>query len=205
MRGNKGKAGKGRKKAGSAIMAGLFWRVHSMCTRALCATFLGALSILLASSVSAAPAAGQSHLQAWPSTLGRPTLALTSQDGKQWDLKQLRGKVVVLNFWASWCGPCVEELPVLNKVAADAGDGLVVLGVNYREASWSVERFMHEHAFGYPVLLDKSGEQFKRWTSGVMPATILIDRAGKPRWRIAGAIAPDDQRFHDALGKLLAE
>jgi cytochrome c biogenesis protein CcmG, thiol:disulfide interchange protein DsbE len=204
---DKGEAGKRPGKAGSAIMAGLFWRFRSrsMCTRALRAGLLGALLILLASPASAAPAAGHSLLQPWPSALGRPTLALASLDGKQWDLKQLRGKVVVLNFWASWCGPCVEELPVLNKVAADAGDRVVVLGVNYKEASWSVENFTHEHTFGYPVLLDKSGQPFKRWTSGVMPTTILIDRAGRPRWRIAGAIAPDDQRFHDALSKLLAE
>jgi thiol-disulfide isomerase/thioredoxin len=167
----------------------------------------GAASILLACTLAsgALAAADNSLLRPWPAKAAPPPFGLTDLSGKQWNLADLRGKVVVLNFWASWCGPCVEELPVLNALANDAGDRLVVLGVNYKEPSWTVERFTREHPFRYPVLLDKTGEHFKRWTSGVMPTTVLIGRDGKPRWRAIGAIAPSDPRFRAELDKLLAQ
>jgi hypothetical protein len=68
-----------------------------------------------------------------------------------------------------------------------------------------VDRFTQAHAFGYPVLLDKTGEQFTRWTTGVMPTTVLIGRDGKPRWRVVGAIEEEDVSFQVALDKLLAQ
>jgi thiol-disulfide isomerase/thioredoxin len=176
-----------------------------MCIKALRGTALGALSILLSCTLQCATAAEHGTLRPWPAKLGTPGLVLADASGKQWDLKQFHGKVVVLNFWASWCSPCVEELPILNKVTHEAGDKLVVLGVNYKEASWSVERFTQEHSFGFPVLLDKNGEHFKRWTSGVMPTTVLIDREGKARWRVTGAIDPGNGSFQQALEKLLAQ
>jgi thiol-disulfide isomerase/thioredoxin len=167
----------------------------------------GAAAILLACAFASGPAmaADGMLLRPWPSKAAAPRFSLTDLQGKQWNLADLRGKVVVLNFWASWCGPCVEELPILNALAQDAGDGLVVLGVNYKEPSWNIERFTREHQFHYPVLLDKSGDHFKRWTSGVMPTTVLIGRDGKPRWRATGALSPSDPRFRTELDKLLAE
>lgn len=162
-----------------------------------------AASLLLACAT--ASATDNTLIRPWPARLAPPSLSLTDVTGKQWNLAELNGKVVVLNFWASWCGPCVEELPVLNALADEAGGKLVVLGVNYKEPSWTVERFTREHPFRFPVLLDKSGEQFKHWTSGVMPTTVLIGRDGKPRWRAIGAIAPSDPRFRAELDKLLAQ
>jgi thiol-disulfide isomerase/thioredoxin len=167
----------------------------------------GAASILLACSLAgnASAAADGTQLRPWPGKTAPTPLALADLGGKPWNLADLRGKVVVLNFWASWCSPCVEELPILNALADEAGDSLVVLGVNYKEPSWTVERFAREHTFRYPVLLDKTGEHFKRWTSGVMPTTVLIGRDGKPRWRAIGAISPTDPRFRAEIDKLLAQ
>jgi thiol-disulfide isomerase/thioredoxin len=176
-----------------------------MRTKALRGAACGVILIVLACALPAAPAAERSVMRPWPSSQPAPAFAITDLSGKQWKLADLRGKVVVLNFWASWCSPCVEELPILNKLAADAADKVVVLGVNYKEASWSVDRFTQAHAFGYPVLLDKNGEHFTRWTNGVMPTTVLIGRDGKPRWRVIGAIAPGDESFQVALNKLLAQ
>jgi thiol-disulfide isomerase/thioredoxin len=166
-----------------------------------------AASILLACVLATGPAAANDAglLRPWPSRVAAPSLALTDLSGKQWNLADLRGKVVVLNFWASWCSPCVEELPILGKLANESRDQLVVLGVNYKEPSWTVDKFTRDHAFRYPVLLDKTGEQFKRWTSGVMPTTVLIGRDGKPRWRVTGALDAGDMQFRDAVTKLLAQ
>jgi cytochrome c biogenesis protein CcmG, thiol:disulfide interchange protein DsbE len=165
-----------------------------------------AASILLACAFAAdASAAAESALLRPWLEAAPPFPALPDLGGKQWDLAALRGKVVVLNFWASWCGPCVDELPIFNELADEGGGKLVVLGVNFKEPSWTVERFAREHQLRYPVLLDKSGEHFKRWTSGVMPTTVLIGRDGKPRWRAIGAISPADPRFRAELDKLLAQ
>lgn len=160
----------------------------------------GAASILLA--CAPASASDRTLMSPWPLKAAAPSLSLPDTNGRQWNLAELRGKVVVLNFWASWCGPCVEELPILNALADEAGANMVVLGVNYKEPSWTVERFTREHQFRYPVLLDKTGDQFKHWTSGVMPTTVLIGRDGKPRWRAVGAISPSDPRFRAELDKL---
>jgi thiol-disulfide isomerase/thioredoxin len=115
----------------------------------------------------------------------------------------LRGKVVVVNFWASWCGPCVDELPVLKGLAGR--DGVAVVGVNYKEPLDTIERFTKEHPLGYPVLRDRTGDAFKRWTPGVMPTTILVDRTGRARWRTVGEIPPDDATLRAAIDALLAE
>jgi thiol-disulfide isomerase/thioredoxin len=167
----------------------------------------GAAWVLLASTLASPPlsASEPSLMRPWPAAMPAPQLVLADTAGKSWKLADLRGKVVVLNFWASWCGPCVEELPVLNQLAAQAGGKLVVLGVNYKEVSWTVDSFTRAHQFSYPVLLDKTGAEFKRWTNGVMPTTILIGRDGKPRWRIAGAISAGDRSFRSALDQLLAQ
>jgi thiol-disulfide isomerase/thioredoxin len=144
-------------------------------------------------------------LRRWPDKLATPPLKLTDVAGRDWDPASLRGKVVLLNFWATWCEPCAEEVPVLNRLGGRAPDELVIIGVDYKESPAAIARFTDGHPVRYPVLLDKSGDNFKKWTSGVMPTTILIDRNGRPRWTVMGEIDPSDARFEQALGKLLSE
>lgn len=153
----------------------------------------------------AAHAAESAALRPWPAKQPTPPLRLSGLDGKEWSLAQLRGKVVVVNFWASWCAPCVDELPVLNALARRDPDKVAVVGVNYREPLDSIARFSSDHPFAYPVLRDRSGEMFKAWTAGVMPTTILVDRQGRARWRSAGEIGPGDTRLQAAIDALAAE
>jgi cytochrome c biogenesis protein CcmG/thiol:disulfide interchange protein DsbE len=141
-------------------------------------------------------------LRRWSTGLPTPPLELTTLEGEPWDLSRLRGKVVVVNFWASWCGPCVDELPVLAGLAGR--DGVAVVGVNYKEPLDTIERFTQSHALPYTVLRDRTGEAFKRWTPGVMPTTIIVDRLGRARWRTVGEIPPDDTRLRAAIDALLA-
>jgi thiol-disulfide isomerase/thioredoxin len=147
----------------------------------------------------------RAELRPWPAKQATPALRLAGLDGREWDLAALRGKVVVVNFWASWCGPCVEELPVLNALARQDPDKVVVVGVNYKEPLDSIERFSKDHPFAYPVLRDRSGDLFRQWTAGVMPTTILVDRQGRARWRSAGEIAAGDTRLKSAIDALLRE
>jgi thiol-disulfide isomerase/thioredoxin len=146
-------------------------------------------------------------LRRWPAAAPTPALNLTDLDGKEWNAASLRGKIVVLNFWASWCAPCIEELPVLNDLAAgEAARGkLVVLGVNYKEAAPTIRRFAEEHKFDYPILQDKSGEHFKKWTGGVLPTTVLIDANGRPRWILVGQLDRTNNRFRQTLRNMLQQ
>lgn len=166
---------------------------------------IGGLALALACAASNVFAGTPSVLRPWPAKLATPAFAAADSSGKHWELADLRGKVVVLNFWATWCSPCVEELPALNTLASDRAGQIVVLGVNYKEASWTVDKFAQAHPARYPLLLDKSGELFKRWTTGVMPTTVLIGRDGTPRWRMMGLLDAENRAFGAALDKLLAE
>lgn len=163
-----------------------------------------AAGLLIAALSGAGPAAAKdATLRPWPAHQATPALQVTGLDGQAWDLSALRGKIVVVNFWATWCGPCVDELPVLKRLAGQ--DGVAVVGVNYKEPLDSIERFTQAHPLGYPVLRDRTGDAFKRWTPGVMPTTIVVDRAGRARWRTVGEIPPDDTKLRAAIDALLAE
>jgi thiol-disulfide isomerase/thioredoxin len=164
--------------------------------------------VLLAALWCQPSSAEDMHLRKWPNGVPTPAFELTGLDGTQWNLQNLRGKVVVLNFWASWCAPCVDELPLLNELASDSravkGE-LLVLGVNYRESAPAIQRFLNEHSVRYPIAVDKTGDHFRKWTDGVMPTTILIGRDGRARWRVVGELNPADRSFRQALEKLLEE
>jgi thiol-disulfide isomerase/thioredoxin len=167
--------------------------------------FRALAACLPAAFLATAATAADAVLKPWPARQATPALRLTELDGKDWDLSRLRGKVVVVNFWATWCGPCVDELPVLNALARQAPDRVAVVGANYKEGLDSIARFAGDHPFAYPVLRDRSGEMFKQWTGGVMPTTILVDRQGRARWRSVGEIGAGNTRLKAAIDGLLAE
>jgi thiol-disulfide isomerase/thioredoxin len=165
---------------------------------------LAFLTALLAHGLSLA---AEFQLQRWPSQLPTPSLKLRDLDGHLWDTADLKGKVVVLNFWASWCEPCVNEMAMLNSLAStQAGvESPVVLGINFKESSMAIREFMVRHPIAYPMLQDSAGVHMKSWTKGVLPTTILIGKDGRARWRIAGDIDTADPRFIKALQPLLRE
>jgi thiol-disulfide isomerase/thioredoxin len=167
--------------------------------------FRALAACLPAALLATAATAADAVLKPWPARQATPALRLTGLDGKDWDLSRLRGKVVVVNFWATWCGPCVDELPVLNALARQDPDRVAVVGANYKEGLDTIERFAGEHPFAYPVLRDRGGEMFKLWTAGVMPTTILVDRQGRALWRFVGDIGAGYPRLKAALDGLLAE
>lgn len=157
---------------------------------------------------AAACGAGAAHaedaqLRPWPTGVATPALVASDLAGQTFALASLRGKVVVVNFWASWCEPCVAELPVLGGLAQRPG--VAVVGVNYKEALDTITGFQAAHPIPYPVLRDRTGDAFKAWSPGVMPATILLDRQGRARWRTVGEIPADDTRLRAAIDALLSE
>lgn len=105
-----------------------------------------------------------------------PNFRLADLNGEAATLDSFRGKFVLLNFWASWCGPCRDETPDLQSLYEQSGNrGLVVLGVNQQEQPDSVRRFAEEFGVTYPVLLDRSGEVSQAYGVGRgMPISFLL-------------------------------
>jgi thiol-disulfide isomerase/thioredoxin len=98
-------------------------------------------------------------------------------------LGEQRGQVVLVNFWASWCGPCREEMPQLNRLYDKSrGAGLVMLGVNVDEDPAKAAAVAAQLGVRFPVLLDSDKQVSGRYELSAMPSTVLIDRNGKVRF-----------------------
>jgi cytochrome c biogenesis protein CcmG, thiol:disulfide interchange protein DsbE len=137
----------------------------------------------------------KSDPRAIPSPLvGRPavTFALTSYAGAPMSLESLRGKVVLLNFWASWCYPaCYEEAPVLEGAwRAYRERGLVVLGVDIQDTEAAASRFIKEFGLTFPNAPDPKGKVSIDYGVYGVPETFVIDRAGIVRFKHIGAMTP---------------
>jgi cytochrome c biogenesis protein CcmG/thiol:disulfide interchange protein DsbE len=131
------------------------------------------------------------------------SLALLGRDGEG-SLADYRGKVVVLNFWASWCPPCVDELPLLERTQRRLESrGATVLGVNYKDLPEDALGFVRRFGISFPNLRDRDGEYAERFAAIAFPETFVIDRRG----RIAATRrGPVDRRWLDrTLPRLLAE
>ena len=120
-----------------------------------------------------------------------PDLAGPTLTGGSADLSSLRGQIVVVNEWASWCGPCIKEAPELVAVArAHAGRGVSFLSIDYRDQDVSARRFAEQHGQSWPSIIDHSGAQligFARWFPAYPPNTVIIDAKGRVAARIIGA------------------
>jgi len=111
-----------------------------------------------------------------------PDFTLRSMDGPNLRLAEQRGRVVMVNFWATWCGPCRQEMPHLNKLYDKYRDsGFVLLGVNIDDNARAATDLATKLGLKFPVLLDTDKAVSRLYDLGSMPATVLIDRDGKVR------------------------
>ena len=111
-----------------------------------------------------------------------PDFTLRSMDGPNLRLAEQRGRVVMVNFWATWCGPCRQEMPHLNKLYDKYRDsGFVLLGVNIDDNVRTATDLAAKLGLRFPVLLDTDKTVTRLYDMGSMPATVLIDREGKVR------------------------
>ncbi|MFD8112283.1 TlpA family protein disulfide reductase [Streptomyces microflavus] len=138
-----------------------------------------------------------------------PAFSGTSLAGKPLSLAGHRGEVVVVNAWASWCGPCRAEAPALNRIQRKLGDrGVRVMGINNDTELRAARAFEGDYALGYPSLHDPLGKQFFKLPKGLvntqgLPFTVFVDRAGKLAGAVSGGVSEEDP---DAiLGALLKE
>lgn len=158
------------------------------------------------------PAGRASRVFALPQPLedmpAAPGLAATDLDGRAWSAGELQGRVVLLNFWATWCPPCVEELPSLQRLH----EGLThpdfdVISVDVAEDHATVSQFLERNRMqlGYPVLLDPAGDTVQQWRLTGFPTSFLIDRQGRLRYGLIGAIEWDGDEVVELIESLLAE
>jgi peroxiredoxin len=134
-----------------------------------------------------------------------PDFTIADLDGHKVKLSSYKGKVVVLNFWGTWCEPCKAEMPSLNKLYLEHRDkGLVVLAVSIDPSEQAVKTFITQKGYSIPVLLDKDKEVFFD-TYGLfgLPVSIIIDRNGTIVQKIIGEVAWDSAQMEDKIKKLL--
>ena len=138
--------------------------------------------------VWAAPAQAQFEKTRWPARQPTPVIEWQDLQGQRWSSASLKGRAVVLNFWATWCAPCKEELPSLQTLHEISGGNPVVLGINVREPASRVSRYIKSTGLDFPVVLDVQGQWAQQWGVTVYPTTVLIGADGKARWRVQGDV-----------------
>ena len=137
-----------------------------------------------------------------------PSLALEDPNGREHRLSALRGQVVVINFWATWCPPCVAEMPAIQRMYDLLHDeGVAVLAVNTGESAEQIRRFASdfEPPLSFPLLRDPEGEAFLAWRVRGLPQTFVVDRSGRLAYSAEGARQMDSEHIIGRLRALLAQ
>ena len=134
-----------------------------------------------------------------------PEYTAAKLDGSKFDLASTRGNVVLLNVWATWCGPCRFEIPELQAIHDHyAAKGFEVVGVSVDEGTADpVRQFVQEHKMTYPVVLDPEQKLTNLLQTSVLPTTLLLDRTGRIAWKKYGAIMPNDEGLKKAIEEAL--
>lgn len=148
---------------------------------------LAAIFLLLVMVVAACGESGAAVLEGVNKGNRARDFTLQTVDGDKVSLKDYEGKVVLINFWATWCPPCRAEIPdIQSTYEMRQGDGFVVLGVNVDEPRATVQQFMDEIEMTYPVLLDEGGKLLQMYRANGLPMSVLVDREGVIQARHVG-------------------
>ncbi len=154
------------------------------------------LSVFAATSLAASGLTGQAA----------PDFALKSSSGENLRLSEYRGDVVMVNFWATWCGPCRQEMPLLDELYLRYERvGFSLLGVNIDDDSRKAMRMVSELGVSFPVLFDARKEVSKLYEVDAMPVTVLIDREGTIRYVHHGYKPGYEDKYLDQIRSLLRE
>ncbi len=135
-----------------------------------------------------------------------PDFTLKSDSGSNLKLSELRGEVVMINFWASWCGPCRQEMPLLEELYARYQPlGFTILGVNIEEDSSKAQKLLEDISVSFPVLFDTRNEVSRLYDVSAMPSTVLLDRDGNIRYLHRGYKPGYEDQYQEQIRALLKE
>jgi thiol-disulfide isomerase/thioredoxin len=157
-----------------------------------------------------APAAGASAAQSgfevtpWPKGTPMPALQSLDLSGRPWKLADLRGRAVLLNFWATWCAPCRAEMPTLQQLADLYANELAVVAINFKQSASVAAKFAKSTGLNLPVVLDPDGSNARALGVSVFPTTFLIAADGMPRQRVRGELDWSGREAERLVSGLLA-
>lgn len=135
-----------------------------------------------------------------------PDFTLKSNSGENLKLSEYRGDVVMINFWASWCGPCRQEMPLLDELYRNYQPlGFTILGVNVEEDPAKAKSLLKDIPVSFPVLFDTENTVSRLYDVVAMPSTVLVDRAGKVRYLHKGYKPGYEQSYQEQIRTLVRE
>jgi len=166
-------------------------------------SLLVTIAVWLAFAPPAAADDAAQTLTKLPKPFPAPQFALKDENGKNHRLSDYRGKVVVLNFWATWCPPCRYEMPSMERAYQIVkGEGIVLLAVNVGESEDQVFEFTGRYPVTFPLLLDTDGKVTRNYPVIGLPTTFIIDPKGQVTHRAIGGREWDDPKLIGELRKL---
>ena len=146
---------------------------------------------------------GAAELKRWDGG-GTPELALEDLAGKRHNLADYRGKVVLVNFWATWCEPCRAEMPSMDRLRGSLeGKPFAVLAVNLAEPLSRIEKFVDATPVRFPLLRDRDGSAAKAWQAKLLPASFLIGRDGRIKYVAYGELDWTSEPVRARVNELL--
>ena len=135
-----------------------------------------------------------------------PAFSLQSVSGGSVSLAQFKGDVVMINFWASWCGPCRQEMPLLDDIYKQYKDmGFVLLGVNVEPDSQNASGWLSKTPVSYPILSDPKSAVSQLYQVQAMPTTVIIDRQGVVRYVHNGYLPGDENQYMNSIRTLIVQ
>jgi peroxiredoxin len=135
-----------------------------------------------------------------------PDFTLNAQSGKPVELTQFKGQVVMLNFWASWCGPCRQEMPLLDSIYKKYGKlGFTMIGVNVEPDSKAANDWLKQTPVTFPILYDTDSKVSKLYGVSGMPSTVIVDRKGTVRMIHHGYKPGDEEEYLSSIRTLMRE
>jgi len=142
-------------------------------------------------------------LQTYKKNTTAPELSLPNLDGQNISLASFKGKVVVVNFWATWCPPCRAEMPAMERAAKlMADDNVVILGVHVGGNEDKVWSFVTEYNLTFPIVLDKGGKVSRKWPTVGLPTTFVVDPGRRIAYQAIGGREWDDPVIMNKLRQL---
>ena len=131
---------------------------------------------------------------------------LDARGGKQLALSDLKGQVVMINFWASWCGPCRQEFPALDQIYAKYKPmGFTLVAINVESEKSDAEKFLAKTPASFPILFDPDNKVSGQYGVSAMPTTVLVDRQGRVRWQHRAYKPGDEAAYIEQIRAALRE
>jgi thiol-disulfide isomerase/thioredoxin len=159
------------------------------------------VAVTLGASFLASPARSGSEVSA-----DAPDFELPTRGGSQVRLEDLRGQVVMINFWASWCGPCRQEFPVLDQMYRKYKPmGFTLLAVNVESDRTDAERFLASTPVSFPIAYDAENTVSGVYGVSAMPTTLIVDRKGQVRWMHRAYKPGDENEYLNQVRAILRE